>query len=76
MNPFNSDSLICKSLIYLTGEALITAPDADMFDHSIGLPEAAQLVANVSKIYSPELTVGVTPVRFIYSGGFEYYHSQ
>jgi hypothetical protein len=27
----------------------------------IGLPEAAYLVANVSKIYSPELTVGYTP---------------
>lgn len=29
----------------------------------IGLPEAAWLVSNVSSIYSPELTVGTTPVR-------------
>ncbi|KAF8316823.1 Zn-dependent exopeptidase [Clavulina sp. PMI_390] len=27
----------------------------------IGLPEVAQLIANVSKIYSPELTLGITP---------------
>ena len=29
----------------------------------IGTPEVAYLVGNVSKIYSPELTVGTTPVR-------------
>jgi Zn-dependent M28 family amino/carboxypeptidase len=29
---------------------------------SIGTPEVAQLVANFSAIYSPELTVGYTPV--------------
>ncbi len=32
---------------------------------SIGLPEAAWFLSNVSKIYSPELTVGVTPVRIM-----------
>ena len=32
-----------------------------LFNFSIGLPEAAQLVANVSKIYSPELTIGTSP---------------
>ena len=30
---------------------------------SIGTPEVAQLVANLSAIYSPELKVGFTPVR-------------
>lgn len=33
---------------------------------SIGLPEAAFLVANISKIYAPELTVGYTAVRMAY----------
>ena len=28
----------------------------------IGTPEVAQLVANVSHIYSPELSIGYTPV--------------
>ncbi|KAF9508137.1 hypothetical protein BS47DRAFT_1350717 [Hydnum rufescens UP504] len=31
------------------------------FPDLIGLPEAAWLVANVSNIYSPELTIGITP---------------
>jgi len=30
--------------------------------NSIGTPEVAQLVANVSAMYSPELVVGFTPV--------------
>jgi hypothetical protein len=33
---------------------------------SIGLPEAGQLVANVSALYAPELTVGLSAVRFIH----------
>ena len=28
----------------------------------IGTPEVAQLISNISAIYSPELTVGFTPV--------------
>jgi len=31
------------------------------FPDLIGSPEAAYLLSNVSKIYSPELTVGITP---------------
>lgn len=30
----------------------------------IGTPEVAQLVSDISAIYSPELHVGITPVRF------------
>lgn len=35
------------------------------FTVRIGTSEVTQLVANLSAIYSPELTVGYTPVGFI-----------
>lgn len=41
----------------------LSKPEWVLMCSSIGLPEAAWLVGNVSQIYSPELKVGFTPVR-------------
>lgn len=46
--------------LYVTTDFLI-APHSMIY--RIGTPELAQLVSNISAIYSPELVVGVTQVR-------------
>lgn len=53
--------LICKSTLLLTSFDAFKANNLIILSSRIGTPEVAQLVANISALYSPELEVGVTP---------------
>lgn len=53
--------------LYLLLLVLVYAFKVLIWSPSIGTPEVTQLVSNISSIYSPELTVGYTPVCiFVY----------
>ena len=48
--------------VYVSRDVQLDYLALNFTNNSVGTPEASQLVANISALYSPELTVGITTV--------------